>query len=172
MKTFMTLSVALFITFLISSNTYAGQPIAKCVNAQGELTFTDFLCVTEEPGHNPLLMTESAINPSVRSRIPSVVKADTIAENTLKSATSEAQAQCEKRFVSYFKRKHPSISSVPDIEFVNVVDQFVKGSNISISLAGPVEYVDNAYSINTNIECTVQRFKNNSDWMVGFRESR
>ena len=172
MKTFTTLSTVLFFAFVISTNAYAEKPIAKCVSAKGELTFTDYLCETEERGHNPLLMTESAINPSVRTRIPSVVRADTIAANTLKSARSEAQAQCEQRFSKYFKRKHPAVSQVPDIEFVAVVDQYLKGSNISISLASPVEYVDNSYAVNANIECTVQRFKTESDWMVGFRETR
>ncbi len=172
MKTLLTVSTALLLAFVINTNASAEKPIAKCVSAQGELTFTDYFCETEERGHNPLLMTESAINPSVRTRIPSVIRADTIAANTLKSATSEAQAQCEQRFARFFKRKHPSVSSVPDIEFVDVVDQYIKGSNISISLAAPVEYVDSSYSINSNIECTVQRFKTNSDWMVGFRENQ
>ena len=172
MKTFANISTALFIALVISTNASAEKPIAKCVSAQGELTFTDYFCETEERGHNPLLMTESAINPSVRTRIPSVVRADTIAANTLKSATSEAQAQCEQRFTRYFKRKHPSITSVPDVEFVAVVDQYIKGANISISLAAPVEYVDNSYSVFSNIECTAQRFKMDSDWMVGFRENQ
>ena len=155
----------------VSSFAFAEKPIAKCVNAQGELTYTDYLCETAEPGHNPLLMTDSAINPSVRSMIPSVVRANTIAANTLKSATVEAQSQCEQRFVKYFKRRHPSIKAVPDIEFSQVVDQFIKGSNISISLSAPMEFTSDAYSLNANVECTVQRFRENSDWIIGFREN-
>lgn len=164
------LSTCLLFVFLVSTTAFADKPIARCVNAQGELTYTDYLCVTEEQGDNPLLMTESAINPSVRAAIPSVVRANTIASNKLKSATTEAQAQCERQFVSYFKRKHPSLSAVPDIEFANIVDQFIKGSNVSISLAALVEYKEGSYSINSNVECTVQRFNANSDWMIGFRE--
>lgn len=171
MKTeFNVFAVLLFFLF-VSSSAIAAKPIAKCVNSQGELTFTDYFCETAEPGHNPLLMNETAINPTVRAKIPSVVKAETIADSSLKSATSEAQSQCEQRFVNYFKRKHPSINSVPEVQFSQIVDQFIKGTNISISLIAPVEYQDDTYSINANIECTVQRFKANSDWVIGFREN-
>jgi hypothetical protein len=172
MKTTVLLLTYLLLAFLVSTTAFAGQPIAKCVNAQGELTFTDYFCETAEPGNNPLLMTEKAINPSVRAVIPSVVRANTITSGKLKSATTEAQAQCERQFVNYFKRRHPSLSSVPDIEFANVVDQFIKGPNVSISLAGLVEYTEGSYSVNSNIECTVQRFKANGDWMIGFREQQ
>jgi len=149
---------------------FAAKPIAKCVSAEGELTFTDYLCETEEPGHNPMLMNDSVINPSVRAQIPSVIRENTIAEKTLKSATSEAQSQCQQRFVKYFKRRHPSIATIPDVQFSQVVDQFINGNNISISLATPVEYQDNTSSTFSNIECTVQRFKTEGDWIIGFRE--
>lgn len=155
----------------LSTQVMAERTIAKCVNAQGELTFTDFLCETTEAGHNPLLMTESATTPSVRSRIPSVIKADKIAENKLRSATSDAQTQCNEKFSRYFKRRHPEANSVPSVEFSNVVDQFINGPNISISLSAPVEYADSSYSTYSSVECTVQRFKADSNWVVGFREN-
>lgn len=167
------LSVALFFSLsalMFSTNAFAENPIAKCVDVHGDLTFTDYLCVTDEQGSNPLLMTEKAINPSVRARIPSVIKADTIAANKIRSATSEARNECSQKFVKYFRKKHPSISTIPDIEFTDVVDQYIKGANVSISLSGPVKYVDNTYAVNSNIECTVQRFKSTSEWLVGYRE--
>lgn len=165
-----TIAVCLFASFVFAGSAYAGKPIAKCINAEGELIFTDYLCETAEPGHNPLLMNETAINPSVRSRIPSVVKADTIVSSQLKSATAEAQAQCEQQFGNYFKRKHPSVESIPRVEFTNIIDQFIKGSDVSVSLSGTVEYNDDSYAVNSSIECTVQRFKSASEWFVGYRE--
>ena len=163
-------TACLFIALFSINTAFAGKPIAKCVSKEGELIFTDYLCETAEPGDNPLLMSESAINPSVKARIPSVVKADALTTSKLKSATTEAQAQCEQRFSKYFKRRHPSIGAVPKVEFTNVVDQFIKGSDISVSLSGTAEYVDNNYAINSRIECTVQRFKPASEWFVGYRE--
>ena len=167
MKTFVTI---LFTALVFTSNAHAGKTIAKCVDSEGDLTYTDHYCETAEPGNNPLLMNESAINPTVHARIPSVVRADAIASSKLKSATKEAQSQCAKRFVKYFRSKHPSIKQVPNVEFKNVVDQYLKGSNVSVSLSGAVEYVDDNYSVNSYIECTVQRFKPTSDWLVGYRE--
>jgi len=162
-----TLSLLLVTLFVLSSHVHAAKPIAKCVSAEGELTYTDFLCVTDEQGDNPMLMTDSAINPSVRSRIPSVVRADAIATQTLKTATSEAQNQCEQQFVKYYRRKYPGVSTVPSVQFTEIVDQFINGSKISVSLNAPIDHNNESYS---TIECTVQRFKPNSDWMVGFRE--
>lgn len=164
------LSLLILAVCIYPVSVYAGKPIAKCVTANGEQIFTDHYCETVEPGNSPFLMSESAINPSVRARIPSVVRADAIATSQLKSATQEAQSQCAQQFARYFKRKHPSIGAVPAIEFSKVVDQFKKGANISVSLSGTIEYVDSNYAVNSSIECTVQRFKPTSDWIVGFRE--
>lgn len=165
-----TFAACLILTLIAINTAFAGKPIARCVNNEGELIFTDYLCETSETGQNPLLMTETATNPSVRARIPSVVKADAIATSKLKSATAEAQAQCQQRFSKYFKRKHPSIDTVPNVEFTQVVDQFMKGSDISVSLSGALEYVNDNYAVNSSVECTVQRFNPSSDWLVGFRE--
>jgi len=165
-----TLLLSTLAVLVLSSQVQAGKPIARCVSANGELTFTDVFCVTDEPGDNPLLMTESATTPSVRTTIPSVVRAQAIASSELKSATSEAQNQCEKQFTKFFRRKHPGISSIPDVQFSEVVDQFKKGPKVSVSLSAAVEYTGNSETVYSNVECTVQRFKEQSDWIVGFRE--
>ena len=167
---FFTSSMALTLFCLFSTTVSAEKPIATCVDEQGDLTYTDYLCETSQPDSNPHLMTESAINPTIRARIPSVVRAEAIRNSQLKSVTAEAQNQCEQRFVHYFKRKHPGVNSIPEVAFTNIVDQYVKGPNVSISLSGNMEYDDNSYSIYSNIECTVQRFKKESDWLIGYRE--
>ena len=159
-----------FVTLLLSFSSFAATPIATCVDEQGDLTYTDHFCETAFPENNPNLMTENATSPTIRARIPSVIRAEAIASNTIKSATNDARSECEQRFVKYFKRKHPSIKEVPNVNFSRVVDQFLKGSNISVSLSGNVEYIDNDYTVFSNVECTVQRFKASSDWMVGYRE--
>lgn len=162
---------AIFLTIILfTTSANAEQNIAKCIDAQGDLTYTDYLCVTEETGDNPLLMTEDSTTPTVRAKIPSVIKAEAIAANRIQSATIEAKNECEQRFVKYFRRKHPGIEDIPQVDFNNVVDQYIKDVNVSVSLSGNVEYSSDSRFINSNIECTVQRFSANSDWLVGYRE--
>ena len=161
--------VLTFLTF-INFTAAAERDIARCVDENGDLTYTDFLCVTNGQDNNPHLMNEQAVNKSIRSLQPEVTNADTIASAQLQSVTSQAIERCVERFDSYFKRKYPSTSAVTSIEFDEVTDQYMKGNSVSISVIGAIEYAQATEIKTTNVECTVQKFSEGNDWLVGFLE--
>ncbi|MCI0505970.1 MAG: hypothetical protein L0Z73_07635 [Gammaproteobacteria bacterium] len=143
--------------------------IARCFDANGDITYTDFFCYTFE-NDNPLLMSERAVQRHIRDS-PAVTKnAGAISTTKLSSSTSAAIARCTENFARYFKRRYRSALAAPSIEFNQITDQFSNGSNISISALGVIQYEENASSRTANIECTAQKLHADSEWQVGFME--
>ncbi|KPJ94666.1 MAG: hypothetical protein AMJ55_06005 [Gammaproteobacteria bacterium SG8_15] len=149
----------------------AGEPddIALCFDENGDITYSDVLCATFE-NNNPLLMSEDAVQRHIRNNETISKEAGTIASAQLSSVTTEAIDRCQQNFSRYFKRKYRSASYVPSIAFDQLVDQYNKGSRVSISAVGSVEYEDNAASRMLNIECTAQKLGADANWQVGYRE--
>ena len=174
---------ALLLVFLSTGVLADSANIARCVDENGDLTYSDFYCTTYENG-NPLLMTEQSINrpirlDSLRARqqrdsgdIKTVekVNAGTIPSLRLESVTNDAISRCNQRFKHYFRRNHPHVSQVPSVAFNQITDQFVKGPSISISVAATVQYDVQSSTASSYIECTVQKLSENADWVIGFLE--
>lgn len=147
-----------------------GRNIARCFDANGDITYSDVLCTTFE-NDNPHMMSEDAVQRHIRNRqISAIEKASTISPTELSSATDEAIARCQQNFPRYFKRKYRSLSDIPAIEFNQLVDQYSKGSKISISALGSVEYDDSSASRTIKVECTAQKMRADAGWQVGYRE--
>ncbi|MEJ2143488.1 MAG: hypothetical protein P8Y24_14300 [Gammaproteobacteria bacterium] len=162
-------AVLTLLTF-INFTAAAEREIARCIDENGDLTYTDFLCVTNAQDKNSQLMNEQAVDKSIRSLKPEVTNADTIASTQLQSVTSQAIERCVERFDNYFKRKYPARSAVTSMEFDRITDQYMKGNNVSISVIGTIEYAQATEIKTSNIECTVQKFSEGNDWLVGFLE--
>lgn len=115
-------------------------------------------------------MSEDAVQRHIRNKAALSKDAGTIASAQLSSVTEEAIDRCQQRFPSYFKRKFRSASHVPSIRFDQLVDQYNKGSRVSISALGSVQYEGNTAGRMINIECTAQKLGADERWQVGFRE--
>ena len=61
--------LALLLVFLSTSVSADNGNIARCLDENGDLTYSDFYCTTYENG-NPLLMTEQSINQPIRLDSP------------------------------------------------------------------------------------------------------
>jgi hypothetical protein len=88
----------------------------------------------------------------------------------LTSVTSEAIDRCKQRFNRYFKRHNRGASQVPAVEFNQITNRYVKGSNVSITVRAALNQPGNADATPYFIECTAQRFANSNEWKVGFLE--
>ena len=156
---------------LISVPAQAGdkKDIAQCFDAYGDITYSDFLCATFE-NENPLLMGDDAIQQNIRHKQVVTNTAGTISPTELSSITDQAITHCKEQFARYFKRRHRAATEVPAIEFNQITDQYKKGTNISVSALGSIQYEENAASRATYVECTAQKLHDNSDWQIGFME--
>jgi len=167
------LSVILLAVY--ASTSPADGNITQCVDEQGHFTFTDVFCVTTgviKPGQGlgSVSLSSHGQSSEMVSRLTQPPNSPAISPTLLASVTDQALSQCNQKFNAFFRRKHPAITPIPAIEFNNIVDQFAKGTNISISLGGAVEYSTNDQLITASIECTVQKLHAQNDWLVGFQE--
>ena len=153
---------------LTTTSLHAESGIARCVDDDGSLTYTDFLCATSDRDSNPYLMNEQDVDKTVRNRQSGIVNSGTIATSRLQSVTDEAIARCMEHVSNYVRRKFPTSSSVTAVQFNEVTDQYVKGDDVSISVAGAIEYADAAEIKTASVECTAQKLSVDTDWMVGF----
>lgn len=156
---------------LISSSAQASgsKDIARCFDANGDITYSDVLCVTFE-NENPLLMKEDAVQRHIRNKQAFTNDKHSIASVQLSTATNEAIERCQNRFARYFKHKYRSVAEVPAIRFDQLVDQYNKGSNVSISTLGTIQYPGDTANRTLNIECTAQKLGPDASWQIGFRE--
>ncbi|WP_455221346.1 hypothetical protein [Kaarinaea lacus] len=145
------------------------RDIARCFDANGDITYSDVLCVTFE-NDNPLLMKEDAVQRHIRNRKASTSDTRSIASVQLSTVTNEAIDRCQKHFAQYFKQKYHTASEVPPIRFDQLVDQYNKGSNVSISALGTTQYHGDSANHTLNIECTAQKLGPDARWQVGFRQ--
>ncbi|WP_455199701.1 hypothetical protein [Kaarinaea lacus] len=157
----------LFLPMLLTAGENAR--VARCFAENGDVIYSDFLCSTFE-NKNPHFMSDDAVDQHIRARDLPLISSGTLSSTELSSITDQAVSQCSKRFDQYFKRKHRSVSDAPAIAFTDVTQQYKKGSNVSISVAGVVQYVEGNTSKTAYIECTAQKFNAENNWQVGFLE--
>jgi hypothetical protein len=133
-----------------------GKNIARCFDENGDVTYSDVLCATYE-NDNPLLMKDNAVQRHIKSKEAITNDSGSIANVQLSTVTNEAIERCQQRFARYFNRKYHTTSEVPAIKFDQLVDQYSKGANVSISALGTFQYQDATTSRMLNIECTAQK---------------
>lgn len=143
--------------------------IARCFAENGDIIYSDFLCSTFE-NKNSNFMSDDAVDKNIRARELPLISSGTLSSTELTSVTDQALSQCAENFNQYFKRKHRSVSDAPAITFTDITQQYKKGSNVSISVAGAIEYVEGNTSKTAYIECTAQKLNAENDWQVGFLE--
>jgi len=145
------------------------ERIARCFAANGDIIYSDFLCSTFE-NKNPHFMTEDAVDQNIRAADLPLISSGTLSSTELASITDQAVSQCAENFNRYFKRKHRSVSDIPAIAFTDITQQYKKGLNVSISVAGAVQYIEDNAAITAYVECTVQKLDTETNWQVGFLE--
>ena len=143
--------------------------VARCFAENGDVIYSDFLCNTFE-NNNPHFMTDDAVDQNIRARDLPLISSGTLSSTELASITDQAVSQCAENFNQYFKRKHRSVSDTPVIAFTDITQQYKKGSNVSISVAGAVQYMEGDTLKTTYIECTAQKLDDAINWQVGFLE--
>ena len=143
--------------------------IARCFAENGDVIYSDFLCSTFEK-YNPQFMNEDAVDLNIRASELPLISSGTLSSTELASITDQAVSQCSQHFDRYFKRKHRSVSEVPVIAFTDIMQQYRKEDNVSISVAGAVQYIEDNTSKSAYIECTAQKLGTTKDWHVGFLE--
>lgn len=183
----------LALSFISTNSIAAGKnEVARCIDANGDVTYTDFYCETTE-STNPMLMTENAIERPVRrdhrhdifsnknnnksdregygqdsrsdnghDNAMATINSGAIAPMRLKTITRNAASRCNQHVSRFFRRQHPDVSNVPAIEFNEVEDQFINGPNVSVTIRATVEYNDHSARIHSYIDCTAQKFSSNS----------
>jgi len=164
---YLTTILAYLISFSICAS--ENKNIARCLDENGDATYSDVLCATYE-NDNPLLMKENAVQHHVREQETKTYSSESITEVQLTTVTNEAIERCQHHFARYFKRKHHALMEVPNIKFDQLVDQYNKGASVSISALGTVQYQDTTTNHTLNIECTAQKLGPDANWQVGFRE--
>ena len=143
--------------------------IARCFAENGDIIYSDFLCSTFE-NRNPHFMSDDAVDQNIRARELPLISSGTLSSTELASITDQAVSKCAENFNQYFIRKHRSVSDAPAITFTDITQQYKKGSNVSISVAGAVQYEEGNTSKTAYIECTAQKLNAETNWQVGFLE--
>ena len=145
------------------------ERIARCFAENGDIIYSDFLCSTFE-NSNPHFMSDDAVDKNVRARDLPLISSGTLSSTELASVTDQAVSQCAKSFNQYLKRKHRAVLDTPVIAFTDITQQYKKGSHVSISVAGAVQYMEGTTNKTAYIECTAQKLDNTTNWQVGFLE--
>ena len=145
------------------------ERIARCFAENGDIIYSDFFCSTIE-NDNPHFMTDDAVGQNIRASELPLISSGTLSSTELASVTDQAVSRCAENFDRYFKRKHRSISEISAIAFTDITQQYKKGSNVSISVAGAVQYVEGDESKTAYIECTAQKLNAATNWQIGFLE--
>jgi len=153
-----------------AGNSQAIENIAQCIDEQGNITYTDVFCITTVNVSPSQSLGTTSASYDGQSPLGARSTNPTISPTRLSSVTDQALSECSKEFSTFFRRKHPTVSPIPDVLFNNIVDQYMKGSNISISLSGEIEYSSHSQLMKTNVECTVQKLQASNEWMIGFQE--
>ena len=169
----MTLRFLLQITTLISfipfiGVVYAQTDIAKCIDENGDPTYTRFPCNTTQATIDSRQIEAQSLNRRVQNNNRELINAKTISPMQLQAVTDNAIKRCLESFGSYFKRKFPASAAVSSLEFHEITDQFIQDNTISISIVGSLQYADLSDIKTTNIECTVQKFSEDGEWMTGY----
>ena len=157
--------------FFLPTLSLAGdnERIARCFAENGDIIYSDVFCSTFE-NNNPHFMTEGDVGRNIRATELPLISSGTLSSTELASITDHAISQCAEKFKRYFRRKHRSVAEIPLIAFTDITEQYKKGSNVSISVAGVVQYQGDDTNKNTYIECTAQKLNDSHNWQVGFLE--
>jgi ribosomal protein L21E len=153
-------------TLVLAGN---NERIARCFAENGDIIYSDVFCSTFE-NNNPHFMTEGDVGRNIRATDLPLISSGTLSSTELASITDHAVSQCAENFKRYFRRKHRSVAEIPLIAFTDITEQYKKGSNVSISVAGTVHYLEGDSNKTGYVECTAQKMNASTSWQVGFLE--